>query len=567
MLINQLSRAMLTLGTAMAASFAAMPSMALAADEGVPGILPPMSVPTAHYYSTHPDALASLVRQLHRAVPAKAHFTTPSGGTWSAVSKGPRGLTSPLLLTDGTVLAAQGNTPYWWRLTPDNSGNYATGTWTQAASLPVVNGTQYAPLYHASAVLPDGRVIIMGGEYDGKNHGVWTNAGAIYDPVANTWTAVNPPPGTQWGQIGDAQSVVLDSGIFMLAACCSYDPPADALLNANKLSWTHTGAPRFGGQYQDEQGYELLPSGKVLTIDIWTTYPTGNNPTNTELYNPRTRRWMRGADTPVSLVDPEQCGNYEIGPAPLRGDGTLVAFGGNTGCVAGATTDPTAVYDTKANSWIQGPDIPSVCGSDGATPCDLADAPAAVLPDGNILFGASSGYGQPPTHFFEFSSSNTIAQVSDPLNHSTNQGAYTYFFLVLPSGQILSTDFSTEAEVYTSPGTPVSAWAPVIYHAPSTVTAGKTYKLVGAQLNGRTAGAYYGDDAQMATNYPIVRFTNTTTGHVFYGRTVNPSGMGVAAGTLGSVSFAAPSGIETGASTMVVVANGIASKPVLVTVK
>ena len=47
------------------------------------------------------------------------------------------------------------------------TGNYANGTWSQLASLPVINGTQYAPLYFASAVLPDGRVLIMGGEFNG----------------------------------------------------------------------------------------------------------------------------------------------------------------------------------------------------------------------------------------------------------------------------------------------------------------------------------------------------------------------------------------------------------------
>ena len=43
----------------------------------------------------------------------------------------------------------------------------------------------YSPLYHSSAVLPDGRVIIMGAEYNFFNL-VWTNLGAIYDPVSNT---------------------------------------------------------------------------------------------------------------------------------------------------------------------------------------------------------------------------------------------------------------------------------------------------------------------------------------------------------------------------------------------
>src|ERR1019366_8498109 len=68
-----------------------------------------------------------------------------------------------LQLTDGTILIQQFNTPNWWKLTPNNEANYANGTFSQVASFPA--SLQYAPLYFASAVLPDGRVIVEGGEY------------------------------------------------------------------------------------------------------------------------------------------------------------------------------------------------------------------------------------------------------------------------------------------------------------------------------------------------------------------------------------------------------------------
>ena len=67
-----------------------------------------------------------------------------------------------LLLTDGTVMMHEYCEPNWWRLTPDNTGSYLNGTWSQLASMP----SDYGPLYFASAVLPDGRVIVEGGEYN-----------------------------------------------------------------------------------------------------------------------------------------------------------------------------------------------------------------------------------------------------------------------------------------------------------------------------------------------------------------------------------------------------------------
>ncbi len=211
--------------------------------------------------------------------------------------------------------------------------------------------------------------------------------------------------------------------------------------------------------------------------------------------------------------------------------------------------------------------MPAVCGSDSTTSCDLADAPAALLPDGNILFAASAGYGGMPTHFFEYSATNTITQVSDTLSFAGTSGAYYYNFLVLPNGQILSTDFSHRAEVYTPAGTPVAAWAPVIVQAPTNIVPGNRYTIIGKQLNGVSQGAYYGDDVQGATNYPIVRLTNIAAGTVFYARSVNFSAMTVAPHALGSAAFTVASGAPTGPATLQVVANGIASAPVQVTVR
>ena len=131
-------------------------------------------------------------------------------GAWTNLantqSGGPYNLSNPLLLTDGTVIVHRTDNITWWKLTPDINGSYVNGTWSQIASLPIIGGTQYDPKFFASAVLPDGRAIIEGGEYN-NGASVWTNLGAIYDPIANTWTAVTAPSG--WAQIGDAQSVVL----------------------------------------------------------------------------------------------------------------------------------------------------------------------------------------------------------------------------------------------------------------------------------------------------------------------------------------------------------------------
>ena len=99
------------------------------------------------------------------------------------------------------------------------------------------------------------------------------------------------------------------------------------------------------------------------------------------------------------------------------------------------------------------------------------------------------------------------------------------------------------------------------------ISAGSTYPLSGTQLNGLTQASSFGDETQNATNYPLVRITNRASGHVFYARTHDHSSMGVATGsTTVSTSFDVPAAIEPGGSQLQVVANGIASAAVDVTV-
>jgi len=100
------------------------------------------------------------------------------------------------------------------------------------------------------------------------------------------------------------------------------------------------------------------------------------------------------------------------------------------------------------------------------------------------------------------------------------------------------------------------------------VTRGKTYQISGTQFNGLSQAAGFGDEVETATNYPLVRITNNATGHVFYTRTHDHSTMGVATGSATvSTNFDVPSGMETGAGKLEVVANGIPSQPFSVTVK
>ncbi len=445
-----------------------------------------------------------------------------------------------LLLTNGDVLvqdqgASETGTGNWWLLTPNDKGSYIEGTWRQVASLP----SGYAPYAFASAVLSDGRVIIEGGEENNGKY-VWTNKGAIYDPVTNVWTSVAPPKGTGWSRIGDAPSTVLANGKYMLSASGYSGTKVQAILDEATLTWKATGTGKDDGN--DEEGWSLLPDGDVLTVDTHPTTPQG-----TELYTPTTGAWSFAGSTPDELID----STGEVGPQVLMPDGKVLAIG---------ATGDNAVYDTSGGTWSTAPSFPVI----GGKQYDEADGPAAVLSDGSVLLDASPGDYNKPVQFFVYNGSS-LTKVTNPPN-AANQSSYFGYMLVLPTGQVLFNDRAGQMEVYTAGGTPQASWLPTITSVPSALTAGATYTLSGKQLNGLTQGAAYGDDFQDATNYALVRITNDASGHVVYAKTFGMTSMSVTPKRASSAQFTLPSGIETGASTLVVVANGLASASVAVAV-
>jgi hypothetical protein len=451
------------------------------------------------------------------------------------VHPAPNGAIIEYLLTDGSVMVQGGSCSDWWKLTPDSSGSYVKGTWKQLASLP----SGYAPYATAGAVLADGRLLVSGGEY--SNCGAeftLTNQSAIYDPKTNKWTMIAPPKG--WYDIGDSPDVVLPNGQFLLGRKTNKDM---AVLDPATLKWTvikATGKSDFNA----EEGWTLMPDGTVLTYDV------KNNP-NSEIYDPSSKTWTSAGGTVANLQGPPQegclkyghnhtyCPPGEVGPAILRPDGTVFATGA---LHTGASTGHTAIYNpakSGTDKWTAGPDFPN---GDAA-----GDSYAALLPSGRVLVLGNSGT------MYEFDGSKL---------KPTTVGFGS--LLVLPTGEVLVAGDAA----YTSTGKYKSSWAPKITAFPATVSRGSTYKISGKQFNGLSQALAFGDEFESSTNYPLVRITNQTTGHVFYVKTHDHSSMGVATGNAKvSTNFDVPAGMETGASSLVVVANGIPSNAVSITVE
>jgi hypothetical protein len=463
---------------------------------------------------------------------------------WTSVAGSPNASTC-FLLTDGSVICQQGEEANTWKkLTPNpNTGAYETGTWTDIDHLP----TGYGPLYYASAVLADGRVLIIGGEYNTGtpncpgNPGCEVNLGAIYDPATNKWTAVTAPTG--WTQIGDSDSFVLPDGTFILR---QFNSKAMARFNPATNDFTILSATGKADNHSEE-GSTLLPNGTVLVVDAGT-----QGGTNSEIFDPAANSgagaWTTAGSTIVSLPSNGGMGIVpELGPHLLRPDGTVVAFG---------ATSHNAIYDTAAGTWAATQDFPT----NGVQQL-MFDAPAALLPNGNILAATSAAFAG-PYHIYEFRAApnNDFVGATDPA--SNGNASFNTRMLLLPTGQVMVTNGSNSVQLYTGSGTFQDSWRPVITAAPKSVDPGTTYSIAGRQFNGLSAGAAYGDDDQQSTNYPLVRIVNRGTGHVFYAKTHDHSSMGVQTGSLiVTTEFDTPAGLESGISDLYVVANGIPSEP------
>ncbi len=512
-----------------------------------------------------------------------------TAGSWTSLTNPPPFATpidpglgscnNPLLLTDGSILVQNVGfsvvTGEIWKLTPDEFGSYVNGTWSQLASLPA----GYTPYGYASAVLKNGKVIFIGGEFNSPDF-MWseTNLGAIYDPVSDTWTPIigpdfftfDPydlqfnidihgyPPSTDH-PVGDAASAILNDGTFMLMGSkCR----ASALWDGETIPpvWKETGtATKY--DLNDEEGWTLLPNGKVLTVlnnvDAVVGVP-GYIPkfTGAQVYNPKSGKWSFTPSTVVQLspcCDVENTPAGEIGPSVLRPDGTVFVVGANNGF--------TSIYNTKKNKWKPGPRLPvdpvlgELCNIDGI---------GSVLPNGNVFFNA--GPYQPPfgsgNLFFEFDGEAYMQQPPAPNPISSELPTFFYTSVVLPTGQIFVVDATTEnGYIYTASDSRYKKeWAPKICCYPEKIRQGKTYKISGIRFNGMTQATQCGDDAQAATNYPLVRITNKQTRHVKYCRTHDHSFMGVASEKCVHTFFDVPQDIEKGPSKIEVVANGIPSK-------
>jgi hypothetical protein len=530
----------------------------------------------------------------------------PTGNWTPLANKAPGGVDTMLLLSDGSVLASVYQSTTWFRLIPASDGHYVNGTWTSVPNSNCPHGD------FASQVLIDGRVFVAGGETPNPGTGLpgcsgpgQANTGVdteVYDPVANQWTKADPPTalidptqkttfsslcGTQ--AFADMISESLPNGSVLMAPVCPKNCGDTLIFNPATFNPNSLGSGwSFGGTLantvntpasaqftcnQQEVTWVKLQDGSILTAD--PPMSAGANETS-ERYIPSLNQWI--PDTPLgfTLFDSEfgYSGDGEEGPAFLLPNGHAIFIGGDP--ATGTYTPGTQAPDSPpvTGTWTKGGLSPNGPATGGA-PLSADDVPGAMMVDGNILlalnFAATSAdsNGNPtPIFFYEYDfTQGSFIEVLGPGNPGapspwTDCSATS--MLDLPDGTILmpSGCDGTQLYVYQPGGPPLPQGKPsIISIAPNS---DGSYLLTGTGLNGISEGASFGDDAQMASNYPLVRLTDGT-GKVTYARTHNWSGAGVMTGSATvSTEFTLPASVVQApwqTYSLQVVANGNPSTP------
>ena len=262
------------------------------------------------------------------------------------------------LLPDGKVLVAGGegfgageNVP-GYALNSAELYDPATGAWTTTGYLNTYHND------HTATLLPNGKVLVAGG-YNANhlNIGNTTNIAELYDPATGAWTKTGALNTARRGHT----ATLLPNGMVLVAGGTG----GGAALNSAELydpatgTWTTTG-PMNAARY--EHTATLLPSGKVLVAGGLN----GGALNSAELYDPATGTW--------TTTGPMNAARYEHTATLLPNGKVLIV----NGFGVGGSLGNAELYDpaTEACEFVPGD---SGWETGGHT--------ATLMPDGRVYIG------------------------------------------------------------------------------------------------------------------------------------------------------------------------------------
>jgi hypothetical protein len=431
-----------------------------------------------------------------------------------------------------------------------------------------------------SALLPGGNILVGG---------IFAATPYLYSLSANSWspaaTKINSDRSDEEGWAALDNGKILNYDLFASVANNNgfaelYNPTTNTWTDISPVNGIANGTlPVLSSS---ALGFELGPPLRLLDGRVMIV---GANQ-HTAIYTPSTNTWAAGPDTIGSISNAfGTIKNANFGaddaPAAALPNGHLIIgtdAGPNPVVLSTNTTTGSPIVTVSSTAGLQV--YWAVAGTGVARGSSIAsvDSPTQVTLSANATATGTSSvrYGgifSSPMLLFDYNPNNgKMSPMDVPDPNLPFIPAYITRMLVLPTGQLLFNDSSNQPWVYTPQGAPPDSALPTITSV--VANQGGSYTLTGTQLNGQSAGAAYGDDAQMNENYPIVRLqtalphdaicnANAANCRVYYARTSNWSSVAVGGGTTPqTVNFTLPAGIPSGNYSLTVTGAGVSSAPV-----
>ncbi|MEI6715084.1 MAG: autotransporter-associated beta strand repeat-containing protein, partial [Verrucomicrobiota bacterium] len=292
-------------------------------------------------------------------------------------------------------------------------GQLSDGT-TTSRSTPVANGLnlQLSPAanmnvareLHTATLLPNGRVLIAGGDAGGAAFA----STELYEPQNNTFvTSGSLSVGRQYHT-----ATLLNNGKVLVAGGHLGSPNASTavceLYDVSTGTWSSTGSLTTA---RDFHTATLLPNGKVLVAGGENS-GGGTAISSAEIYDPNAGTWSSAGN-----MSSARCAAIGV----LLPNGKVLVAGGHDG--SSTVLSSAELYDPVANSW----------SATGAMSSPRQVFAATLLSSGKVL--VTTGVNGPVV---------TAAELYDPSTGtwsaagSLAQGRYYASMILLPSGKVLA---------------------------------------------------------------------------------------------------------------------------------